>query len=541
MARAVDAVVIGSGHNALVAAAYLARAGWGVEVLERNPVLGGAVATEELTLPGFRHDTFSSWHPLFAGSPAYAELGEELAVRGLRYRNTDAPAAAAYGDGHGLVAWRDPERTAGQFAERDRATYLGELERFGALAGEVFALLSTELYSASAAALVGRLARKLGPRGTLAFAAQVAESASAWLRSRFAGPEPGLLWAPWVLHTGLAPDGAGGALQIQALVAGLHQGGMPVVEGGSDRFVAAFRRLIEDHGGACRTGVDVTRVLVRGGRAVGVVAGDEEVRATRAVLASVTPTQLYGRLLQPGEAPDAAFREAERYRYGRGDMQIHLALDEPLRWRDERLAAAAVVHVTDGIEQVSLACAQAAAGLLPDRPTVVVGQPTAVDPTRAPDGRAIGWIQLQETPYAPEGDAAGQLEPGGTWTPELAEAYADRVLDRVAAHAPNLRDALRARAILTPADLERRNINLVRGDPYGGSTELDQSYLWRPLRTHGSHRTPVDGLWHIGASTYPGPGLNAASGRIVARRLLASADGPPALRAARRALGGLRG
>jgi phytoene dehydrogenase-like protein len=521
--RTVDAAIVGSGHNSLVAAAYLARAGWSVEVLERNDALGGAVVTEELTLPGYRHDVLSSWHPLFLGSGAYAELGDELEARGLRYRNTDVPTGAVARDGTAVLAYRDPRDTAQGFTAADGAAFLRDLDAFGAIGDRVGALLSTDLHTADAARHALALARRQGRRGTLELAAFATRSAAGWLAS-FEGREPDLLYAPWVLHTGLAPDAAGGALQLVALAGGLHAGGMPVVEGGSQAFVDAFARLIADHGGVTRTGVDVERVVVRDGRAVGVVAGGEEIAARRAVIANVTPTQLYGRLLagEHGEQVAGARVQAERFRYGRGAMQIHVALSEPLRWSDPRLDAAAVVHVADGADAVSLACAQARCGLLPAEPTVVCGQPLTVDQSRAPDGAGLLWIQLQEAPYHPTGDAAGRLDvpAEGGWTGALAERYADRVLERIARHAPNLRDAVRARAILTPVDIEARNVNLVRGDPYAGATELDQALLWRPLPGHGSHRSPVDGLWHIGASTHPGPGLNAASGRAVARRLL---------------------
>lgn len=539
MKRSVDAIVIGSGHNGLVAAAYLARAGWAVEVLERNPVAGGTVATEELTRPGFLHDTFSAWHPLFMGSAAYAELGGELERRGLRYVNTDVPTGVAYGDGQALVAGREPGQTIEGFRPEDGAAFLSELERFGAMADVIGTLLSSELHAPQAIGQLVRLGRRLGVRDSLATSAFAVQSARDWLRSTFAGPEPGLLYAPWVLHTGLEPSAAGGALQLLALAGGLHMGGMPVVEGGSARFVTAFEQLIADHGGTVRTDVDVERITVSDGRATGVVtAGGEAVAARRAVIAGVTPTQLYGRLLSgAGAGPrlDEATRAAERFRYGRGAMQIHVALSEPLRWRDARLDEAAVVHVQDGVDAVELACAQASAGQLPARPTIVAGQPCTVDPTRAPDGGAVLWVQLQEVPYAPVADAAGEIAvTADGWTPELADAFADRVLARIAEHAPNLPQATLARTVLTPVDLEARNVNLHRGDPYAGAAHLDQALLWRPLAGAGSHRTPVDALWQIGASTHPGPGLNAASGRMVAQRLIA---GEPRWRAPLRWLG----
>lgn len=541
MARSVDAVVIDSGHNGLVAAAYLARAGWSVEVLERNAVAGGAVASEELTLPGFVHDTFSSWHPLFRLSAAYAELGPELAERGLAYSETETTTTASVlPDGGAIVAYRDPEQTAQGFDARDRTAYLAEIEAFGRTIPTVGELLGTELYSPGAAKTALKLSRMLGRRGTFAFGADVLSSARAWFESRFAGSEVADLYAPWALHTGLSPDGAGSGFQALAIAGSLHAVGLPVVTGGAGRFVAAFERLIADHGGRVRTGCEVERIAVRAGRATGVIAAGEEIHARRAVIAGTTPTQLYGRLLDRGAVPPDAGLQASRYRYSRrGGMQIHVALDAPLRWRDRRLEGAAIVHVTGGIDSVSLACAQATAGLLPAHPTVVVGQPTVVDPSRAPAGKSIVWIQLQDVPYAPRGDAAGLIETGdGRWTTELTAAFAERVLASLEPHVENFPEVRLAVEALSPAELERRNPNLVRGDIYAGDCELGQSYLWRPLPGYGSHATPVDGLFACGASTYPGPGLNAASGRIVALRLLGSDGRLGRLRSlARRAAG----
>jgi phytoene dehydrogenase-like protein len=523
MSRSVDAVVIGSGHNGLVAAAYLARAGWKVEVLERNPEPGGAVATEELTEPGYRHDTFSSWHPLFHTSAAWAELGEELGARGLDYANADDVVTASATPTGAVVARRAPERTVEGLPAADRDAYLEDVSSLGAQMDVIGELLGTRLGSAHAARLTATLARRLGKRDGLAFGARLASSARGWLQGRFEGRELRDLLAPWVLHTGLTPDDAGGGFQLLALAGALHQIGMPVVRGGSDNFVKAFVRLIEDNGGAVRAGAPVERIEVRDGRAAGVVAGGEQIFAERAVIANTTPTQLYGRLLPAGAVPARATEEARRFRYSdRAGMQIHLALSEPPRWRaDDHLAQAAVVHVTGGLNAVSLACAQARAGLLPAEPTIVCGQPTALDPSRAPEGAAIIWIQLQEVPYKPTGDAGGEIDVAdGTWTPDLEEAYADRIVERLAGQIENLPAAIVGRAILSPSTLERRNPNFVRGDIYAGATDLDQSYVWRPLPSYGSHSTPLDGLYQCGASTYPGPGLNAASGRIVAMQLL---------------------
>jgi phytoene dehydrogenase-like protein len=203
-------------------------------------------------------------------------------------------------------------------------------------------------------------------------------------------------------------------------------------------------------------------------------------------------------------------------------MQIHFALSEPPHWEgDERLGEAAIVHLTPGLDGVSRAVNEAERGLLPAEATVVAGQPLTMDPSRAPAGAGLLWIQLQELPWQVRGDAARELDTGtGEWTEELRERYADRIQARLLEHVPNLESSLRKRVVLSPADLQAANVNLERGDPYSGSLALDQNLLWRPFAANPGHRTPVDRLWQIGASTHPGPGLGAGSGTIVAKQLL---------------------
>ena len=508
-----DAVVVGSGINSLACAALLARGGWSVLVLEREDELGGAVRTAELTEPGYLHDVFSAWHPLWVGGAAHAELGAELAERGLEYLNTDLPTATLFPDAEAAFLLRSTEANAEELGPE----WPGVVESFAANADLAFGVLGTELWSRDGLKLALRAYRRLGRRGLVEFAGTVLSSSRDWLTSTFASERAHGLLAPWVLHTGLGPDSAASGFMTQVIGFAVQEGGMPIPRGGGARLVDALVRLIADHGGACETGRDVERILVRDGRAQGVgLAGGEELRARRAVIANVTPTQLYGRLL------DGHHELGRRFRYGRSEMQIHFALSEPPRWEgDERLGRTAIVHLTPGLDGVSRAVNEAERGLLPAEATVVVGQPLTMDPSRAPDGAGLLWIQLQELPWLVKGDAAGELDPGdGTWTEELRERYADRIQARIARHVPNLESSIRKRVVLSPADLQAANVNLHHGDPYSGSLALDQNLLWRPLPSRPGHSTPVKGLWQIGASTHPGPGLGAGSGTLVAKRLL---------------------
>ena len=224
----------------------------------------------------------------------------------------------------------------------------------------------------------------------------------------------------------------------------------------------------------------------------------------------MTPTQLYGSLLAGMQVPP--------FRYGRSEMQIHYALSEPPRWEgDPRLGETAIVHVTPGLDGVSRAVNEADRGLLPAEATVVVGQPLTMDASRAPDGNGLLWIQLQELPWRIKGDAAGELDVGdGTWTETLRERYADRIQARLAAQIPNLESSILARTSLSPADLQAANVNLVHGDPYGGSLALDQNFLWRAPHRHTP--CPVSGT--SAPRPIRAPGLGGGSGTLVAQQLL---------------------
>jgi phytoene dehydrogenase-like protein len=391
------------------------------------------------------------------------------------------------------------------------------VESFFPNADLAFGVLGTELWSRDGLKLGLKAYRRLGRKGAVEFTGNVLASSRDWLTQTFASGRAHGVLAPWVLHTGLGPDAAGSGFMTQVIGVAVQEGGMPIPRGGGAKLVEALVRLIEDHGGTCEAGRDVERVLVRDGKATGVrLADGEKVAAERAVVANVTPTQLYGRLVEGHE------ELGRRFRYGRSEMQIHFALSEPPRWEgDERLGRTAVVHLTPGLDGVSRAVNEAERGLLPAEATVVVGQPLTRDPSRAPEGAGLLWIQLQELPWHVRGDAAGELETGaGTWTEELRERYADRIQARIARHVPNLESSIRKRVTLSPADLQAANVNLHQGDPYSGALELDQNLLWRPLPSSPGHATPVDRLWHIGASTHPGPGLGAGSGTLVAKRLL---------------------
>jgi phytoene dehydrogenase-like protein len=306
----------------------------------------------------------------------------------------------------------------------------------------------------------------------------------------------------------------------------IEAAGCPIAVGGAKTLVAAFERLIVDQRGAVRANADVVRITPgAGARAAGVeLASGEKIAAARDVICSTGPEQLYNSLLKdwPLPAPAEVRRGLKAFRHGKGDMQIHYALKAPPRWRgDPDLAKVALIHLTRGLDGVSRAANEAERGLLPAEPTICVGQPTALDPSRAPPGAAILWLQMPEAPRFVKGDAAGEIAApaDGRWTEVMRESYADRIERRLAAHIENWAEIKLARRAYSPTDLEAMNINLVGGDPYGGACTLDQFFLWRPFKSSVNHRTYVPNVYHIGASTHPGPGLGGVSGFLLASSL----------------------
>ena len=523
MARDFDVIIVGSGINSLVCGALLSKRGKRVCVLERNAVLGGCIRTEELTAPGFAHDTFSTLYTLFVTAPHFPLLQADLEQRGVSFLNTSTPTAAVLPDHRALIftTSRDANIAAlDALHPGDGAAHALAMRQVEESSGLTFPLLGQEPFRLATLKVLVRHALRGNGTGLTSYFGRAMESCRGWLEASFESELAQALLAPWPLHVGLGPESTVSAHMAKLIMFTLEAAGAPMVKGGSARLVAAFAHLIESRGGTLLTDADVIRVLTRKGEATGVRLADGRELWSQQVVCNVTPTQLYGRLLESGQVPVEVAKQAAAYRYGRGEMQIHLALSAPPDWRDPALRKVAMLHLTSGLDAVSRAVNEAERGLLPAAATVVVAQPLAVDASRAPAGKWILWIQLQELPRHLKGDALGEIPVGdGRWTPDIRERYADRIIERLAHHIPNLKANVIGRAALSPADLAARNINLVGGDPYSGCCAIDQFMLWRPLRATRNHATPIKGLYHIGASTHPGPGLGGMSGFMVANRI----------------------
>lgn len=519
-----DTIFIGSGHNALITAAYLTKAGRSVLVLEKNDRPGGFLRTEQLTLPGFKHDVYSAAHPLFLTGPAYADLGALLEARGLRYINTDLPTGVSMEDGRTAVLPRSFEdfiAEAERLAPGDGAELAKMFEGFQPYVNDVFSLFNVDLSSPNASAVIHRLMHNDDGNGYSPFAASMFSTARNAVAS-FKSPVLQAMIASWVTHLGRTPDEVGSGIWVPLTVMALMGGGMPIPEGGSEMLAKTLTQLVEDQGGVILTNTFVEEILVKDGRAVGIRTADgEKYQAAHSVVASTTPDQLYLSLLKDTEIRPIIKTQAKNYRYGRGCVQINLALSEPPKWPDERFNRVGQPHLTDGMNGFTLAIAQGMADLLPEKPTFTVDCPTNLDPTRAPAGKAIMRIQVLEVPCRPIGDAAGQINVGdGTWTKELTERFTERVLGVVSKHIPNIPSAIIGKHVVTPKTIAAFNPNAGPGDPYGGAHDLAQSYLFRPLPGQPSHQTEIPNLYMLGAATWPGHGINGGSGYIVAQQLL---------------------
>ena len=516
-----DHVIIGSGINSLVAAALLAGKSKRVIVLERCDRIGGCMRSEEATLPGFTHDVMAATFVLFLTSPAHAALGKDLARQGLEFCHTKHPAAVLRPDGSALVLTTNRAKNILTF----NALSQGDGDHHGADAGGVeqdapflFALLGGSLWSWQTAKLMFQQVRKRGARGLAAWMGRALVPARGWLEQTYKSPLVQALWAPWVLHTGLTPESAYSGQMGKVIAFALEAAGAPVVKGGAGAAAQAFRKLIEERGGVIRTDAEVDRIVVENGQVTGVVLTGGEQIAAKTVLASVAPGQLYGRLLRDA-ALSSDSTAAAGFRHGRGNFQLHYALDRHPEWLTPGLDDVALIHLADGIDSVSKSANEAERGMLPVTPTVCVGQPHRLDPSRCPAGKAILWLQIPDAPRLIKGDAAGTIPTATGWSEATREAFADRIEAILSRHIKDFANIKLARRAYSPADLSALNINLAGGDPYGGACSIDQFFIWRPFAHSVNGATAINNLHHIGASTHPGPGLGGGSGFLAAKRL----------------------
>jgi phytoene dehydrogenase-like protein len=495
-----DAVVIGAGPNGLAAAIRLAEAGRSVTVLEAAAHHGGAVRTEELTLPGFHHDTFSAVYPAAAASPVFARM--PLDRHGLEWVHPEACSAHPVDDGRAAVLYRDLERTA---ASLDRQ-HVGDGRKWTDFAAPFLrsfeGVRSTMLSGFPPVRGPLRLLRSAGPLRLAEFTRLLPTSAQGLGERLFEGDASRAWLFSAAMHGDAPPERPGSAIAAFYLNLLGHAVGWPSPRGGAGRLSDALAGYLTELGGQIVTGARVERVTASGGRVTGVgVAGGDELPA-RIVVADVMPHALKR---MAGDALASWYRAALRtYVMGPSTVKVDWALDGPIPWANAETRQAGTVHVGGGAEEM-VSSVSTAAERLPGRPFMLLGQQSVADPTRAPAGKHTAWAYTHGPPTS-------------AWQGQAGD-HADRMEAQVERFAPGFRDRILARNVMGPADLEARNANLVHGDVGGGSYRLRQT-VFRPLPKLSPYSTPLRGLYIGSAATFPGGAVHGVPGDAAAQAAL---------------------
>jgi phytoene dehydrogenase-like protein len=464
-----DAIVVGSGPNGLAAAITLAREKLRVLVLEAEPEIGGAVKTEASTLPGFLHDACASVLALAPGSPFFGTLA--LEEHGVAWVRPDAPLAHALEAGEAVVLERSIEATAAALGADGRAW-----------ASSMRPLV--EGWSSLAPDLLAPLHFPRHPLAMARFGWTGLRSARSFARARFAAEPARALFAGLAAHSFVPLDRPTTAAFGQVLGASAHADGWPFARGGSRTVIDALAGILRGLGGRIETNRRVRSL--------------DELPGARAVLLDVTPRQLLA--IAGARLPASYRRKLEAYRYGPAAYKIDYALSGPIPWTANACSRAGVVHIGGDLEEIARAARDAWDGAIPERPFVLVAQPTLFDPSRAPLGQHTAWAYAH-VPHACDADLT------------------DLVERRIERFAPGFRALVLARSVRSPRELERRNANLVGGDITGGAQHVAQLFA-RPVSVLDPYATPIPGLFLCSSSTPPGGGVHGMCGHLAARRAL---------------------
>lgn len=513
-----DAIVIGSGPNGLVAANLLADRGWDVTVLEAQDTPGGAVRSDSDVHPGFVHDTFSSFYPLAVASQTIRGLGLER--HGLAWEHAPAVAGTPFLSGEWALMHRSREATAAgldALAPGDGEAWMQLCRGWDRIGDAVIdAVLAPFPPVRAGLRAITRLPRV----GGLGFVQMMLAPLQSMAGQRFSGRGAHLLLGGNAAHSDIPVDATGSSTMAWVLaMVGQHLG-YPVPRGGSGELSRALVERFAAGGGDLVLGARVARITVADGRATGVVTeSGEQWQARRAVLADVTAPSLYGHLVDPEDLPSRLLRRMQRFEWDPGTVKVDWALSGPVPWAVAPAAAPGTLHVAESIDEIRTAGAQIAAGAVPATPFLLAGQMATADPTRAPEGGESFWAYTH-VPQHTTSDAGGSGITGA-WDHADVERMADRVQARLEAYAPGFGDRVLARRVLGPRELEARDENLVGGALNGGTANLHQQLVFRPVPGLGRAETPVKGLYLASSSAHPGGGVHGACGSNAARAALA--------------------
>jgi phytoene dehydrogenase-like protein len=512
-----DAIVVGAGPNGLTAANHLADAGWSVLVLEAQPEVGGAVRSDREVDPAFVHDTFSAFYPLAAASTAVTSLGLERF--GLRWRHAPTVLGHPLPNGDWALIDRDRTRTADQMERQqagDGEAWLELCRSWDKVGDQLIAGLLTPFPPVRAGL---RGLTRLRSAGGLDFVRLLLTPALDLGLTRFNGVAPRILLAGNAGHSDIPLTSPGSGLMAVLMSMLAQTVGFPAPEGGAGQLSRALARRFEAAGGEIQCGAEVTEIRVESGRAVGVrIASGESIPVRKAVLADVVASRLYGGLVPAAELPRRTRSAMKRFQLDPGTVKVDWALDGPVPWSAPPPTMPGTVHVGDSVGEIAESLGQVAAGVVPARPFMLAGLMTTTDASRSPAGTESMWAYTH-VPHVVHGDAGDEgLE--GRWDSAELERMADRMQARFERLAPGFSSRIQARRILGPHELEARDANLVGGSIGGGTSQLHQQLVFRPVPGRGRAETPIKGLYLGSSSAHPGGGVHGACGMNAAKAAL---------------------
>jgi phytoene dehydrogenase-like protein len=519
MTESPDAIVIGAGPNGLVAANRLADAGWSVLVLEAQPDLGGAVRSDRELDPAFVHDTFSAFYPLGAASPVIRGL--RLEDHGLRWRRAPAVLGNPLPDGSWAMLYDDVEATSAGLEAHAKGdgdqwrTLYDEWQRIGPHL--VDALMSPFPPVRAGLRTLGVLPRV----GGLAFVRMLLAPGRRLAEERFQSEAARLLLAGSAGHSDIPLDATGSGLMAVLMTMLAQTVGFPVPEGGAGELTQAMARRLRSLGGEVRCNARVESIRVRDRRARAVVlAGGETIPVGRAVLADVVASRLYGGLVAWPDLPTRVSARMATFQLDPGTVKVDWALDRPVPWSTTPDRMPGTVHIAASTDQLVSTLQQIAVHTVPAEPFLLAGQMTTSDPSRSPAGTESFWAYT----HVPQQihDDAGDEGIVGKWDHDEAERMADRMQRQIERFAPDFASTIRARRVLPPPELERRDESLIGGAINGGTAEIHQQLIFRPIPGLGRAETPIRGLFLASASAHPGGGVHGAAGNNAARAALAA-------------------